>query len=252
VVSHHRLSIVVSPLTFPERIVPDETEPGIVAIHLKRYDFALPHCAGKDVLDAACGVGYGSSYLARQSRSVLGVDVDPGSIAYARTRYADDSVRFERMDVLDLELPDESFDAVCSFETVEHLDDPERGIGELGRVLRRDGVLILSTPHVAETTSAPDNPHHRVELSVADLRRLLDDRFEEVQLFGQRRAQTVRHRVMRRLDVFGLRRRLRPRRGLGTLLGTPSTAALTLDDVLIDERRKGATEIVAVCRHPRR
>ena len=51
-------------VAYPERIVPDDTEPGIVALHLKRYVFAEPWCRDKDVLDLACGVGYGSAYLA--------------------------------------------------------------------------------------------------------------------------------------------------------------------------------------------
>jgi len=71
-------------MTHPERIVPDETEPGIVALHLKRYEFARPFCVGKDVLDAGCGVGYGTAYLAETARRVVGVDVDADAIEYAR------------------------------------------------------------------------------------------------------------------------------------------------------------------------
>ena len=56
----------------PERIVPDETEPGIVAIHLKRYEFALSYCTGRDVLNAGCGVGYGTVGLALQLCDLLG------------------------------------------------------------------------------------------------------------------------------------------------------------------------------------
>jgi len=50
-------------MTYPERIVPDESAPGIVALHLKRYVFAEPYCEGRTVLDAACGAGYGSAQL---------------------------------------------------------------------------------------------------------------------------------------------------------------------------------------------
>ena len=72
----------------PERIVPDETEPGIVALHLKRYEFAQPYCAGREVLDAGCGVGYGTAFLAETARRVVGVDRSGDAIDYARTRYA--------------------------------------------------------------------------------------------------------------------------------------------------------------------
>ena len=78
----------------PERIVPDETEPGIVALHLKRYEFARPYCAGADVLDAGCGVGYGTAHLAEEARHVLGVDRSEEAIDYARGRYARANVEF--------------------------------------------------------------------------------------------------------------------------------------------------------------
>jgi len=41
-------------VTYPERIVPEETSPGILALHLKRYEFALPWSESADVLDAGC------------------------------------------------------------------------------------------------------------------------------------------------------------------------------------------------------
>jgi SAM-dependent methyltransferase len=243
---------MVHPSSYPERILPDETEAGVVAIHLKRYEFARQFCVEKDVLDAACGVGYGTAHLARSARFVLGIDIDPESIDYARRRYGGNGIAFACKDVLGLDLPPRSFDTICTFETLEHLDDPERGIVELSRVLRDAGTLILSTPKVDETNLKPANPHHRVELSVADLEGLLNARFVKVQLFGQRRTQTRRHRLMQRVDIFGVRRRLRPLRSTSRLLGTPATPDVTLDDVVIDARLSGASEIVAVCTNPRR
>ena len=106
-------------MTYPERIVPDETEPGIVALHLKRYEFALPWCRDRDVLDAGCGVGYGSALLATAARRVVGVDRDEDAIRYARERYGAANVEFRVGDLLELDLPDGSFDTVCSFETIE-------------------------------------------------------------------------------------------------------------------------------------
>ena len=74
-------------MSHPERIVPDDELPGIVAAHLKRYDFARPLCTGLVVLDAACGVGYGTAFLAETAARIVGVDVDERSVAYARGRY---------------------------------------------------------------------------------------------------------------------------------------------------------------------
>lgn len=233
----------------PERIVPDETEPGIVALHLKRYEFAQPACEGKEVLDAACGVGYGTALLGRIARRVLGVDRDANAIAYARSRYGGDGIDFDVQDVTALELPDASFDVVVSFETIEHLAEPERFLEHARRVLRPEGLLFVSTPRVDETTRSPENPFHRVELSRGDFEELLARYFENVDVFGQHRLQTGRHRLVQRLDVLGLRKRLTFLRPASKLLGTPPMAEVSTEGIAIDKNRLDrATELVAVCR----
>src|SRR5438552_18667808 len=93
---------ILSAVAYPERIVPDETSPGIVALHLKRYEFAAPRCRGADVLDAGCGVGYGSAFLGEVAARVVGVDRDEPAIAYARARYGRTNVEFRVADVLAL------------------------------------------------------------------------------------------------------------------------------------------------------
>lgn len=239
-------------MSHPERIVPDETERGIVALHVKRYEFASAYCLGKVVLDAACGVGYGTAHLARVAAHVTGVDVDREAIAYARRRYAADNVSFEVMDATALAFDDAAFDVVCSFETIEHLDDRDAYLAGVARVLRPDGVFVVSTPRAERTTTSPANPHHRVEYAADDFERLLRTRFAQVELHGQRRRTTTRHRLAQRLDVLGLRRRLRLlRRASGALVGTRATDRLTLDDVTIElGRLDGASELVAVCTSP--
>jgi SAM-dependent methyltransferase len=236
-------------LTYPERIVPDETSPGIVALHLKRYEFAAPWCRDAEVLDAGCGVGYGSAFLGSVARHVVGVDRDEPAIAYARVRYSGPNVEYRVGDVLALGFPDTSFDAVCSFETIEHVDDADAFVAEMARVLRPGGAFLVSTPRAGETTAAPANPFHRVELSRADFESLLRRSFREVELYGQRRLQTARHRLLQRADVLGLRKRLPFLRPASRLLGTPPMAEVTAEGIVIE--RDGldrATELVAVCR----
>ncbi len=238
-------------MSHPERIVPDETEPGIVAIHLKRYAFAEPWCRGREVLDVACGVGYGSARLAETAARVVGGDVSEEAIGYAERRYGGPNVEFRVLDAAALPFPAGSFDVVCSFETIEHLPDRDAYLDEVARVLRPDGVFLVSTPRSDSTTERPDNPFHTVEYSSEDFERLLRGRFGSVELYGQRRLQTRRHRTMQRLDVAGLRRRLGFLRRASVLVGTPPTAEATLDDLVIE--RGGidrASELVAVCTEP--
>ena len=220
-----------------------------MALHLKRYEFAVPWCRDRAVLDAGCGVGYGTAHLAEVAASVVGVDRDEGAISYARERYSRPNVEFRVGDLLDLDLADGSFDVVCSFETIEHLDDVEGFLGEVDRVLRPEGVFLVSTPRVDETTASPENPFHRVELSPSDFEALLGRSFREVELYGQRRLQTARHRLMQRVDVLGLRRRLPGARRLSRALGTAPTAEVTSDGIIIEPGGLDrATELVAVCR----
>jgi SAM-dependent methyltransferase len=233
----------------PERIVPDETDAGIVALHLKRYEFARPYCRGGEVLDAGCGVGYGTAFLADAARRVVGVDRSQEAIAYAESRYARPNVRFLVGDLLTLDQPDDAFDVVCAFETIEHLPDHGRFLAQVRRVLRPGGAFLVSTPRVQETTDAPANPFHERELSTPDFERLLRADFAQVELYGQRRLETARHRLMRRLDVLGLRRRMPFLRPASRLLGTAPMADVTSEGIEISrEGLEDATEIVAICR----
>ena len=236
------------PMTSPERIVPDREQPGILALHLKRYVFAAEYCQGKDVLDAACGVGYGTAELARVATEVVGVDVDPAAIEYARQRYAGSNIRFEVMDVEALQFGAGSFDVVVSFETIEHVADRDAFLTEVARVLRPSGRFIVSTPSGTRTTTSPDNPFHRIEYSRADFEHVLSAHFASVELFGQRRTQTRRHRALQRIDVLGLRRRLTFMRHAAPLVGTAATVDATLAGIVITrDGLERATELVAVC-----
>jgi SAM-dependent methyltransferase len=235
-------------MAYPERIVPDETSSGILALHLARYAFAARWCSGRDVLDLGCGVGYGAAALGNEARSVIGGDVDEDAIAYAEERYARPNVHFRVLDAAALPFADDSFDVVCSFETIEHLPDRDASLSEIVRVLRPGGTYIVSTPRAERTVEHPSNPFHYVEYARGDFESMLRRFFAHVELFGQRRVQTARYRALRRLDVLGLRRRLPFLRWAAPLVGTRATMDVRPDDVVIE--RDGiddATELVAVC-----
>jgi SAM-dependent methyltransferase len=236
----------------PERIVPAETPPGILALHLKRYEFARTLCSGADVLDAGCGVGYGTAYLADAAAKVVGVDVSKEAIAYAEEHYASPRTSFAVMDVTALQFPAESFDVVCSFETLEHLREPRQAVREAARALRPQGVYVVSTPRVERTCASPENPFHEVEYAPADFEALLRECFSNVELYGQRRVQTRRHRLLLQLDVFGLRRRVALLRRASVLTGSPATTDVTLSDIVIAPGDlNAASEVIAVCSQAR-
>ena len=87
--------------------------------HWHRYHFAAPIVAGREVLDIACGAGYGSALLARGAARVTGADISQAAIDHARDRYASvPGLEFRQADCAALPFPDATFDAVVSFETV--------------------------------------------------------------------------------------------------------------------------------------
>jgi ubiquinone/menaquinone biosynthesis C-methylase UbiE len=132
-----------------ERLIPEAYAGEIVlAEHVARYRLAGRLAPGRRVLDAACGEGYGTAMLAAAgAASVVGVDVDEQTVAHARRRYELD-VRVG--DVGRLPFADAAFDLVVSFETIEHVPDPEAALNEFTRVLAPDGLLIVSTPNARE------------------------------------------------------------------------------------------------------
>ena len=170
-----------------ERFVP-QVEGDIRLEHMHRYLAARRLVYGKRVLDIACGEGYGSDLLAKAAATVIGVDIDEGSIEHARQTYTRSNVRFLRGDVVAIPLGDASVDVVVSFETIEHLTDHRGMMLEIKRVLAPDGVLVLSSPDRREYSDVPHykNPFHLRELYQSELTALLGEHFQNHTLYGQR------------------------------------------------------------------
>lgn len=173
-----------------ERFVP--TEAGEIRHeHFHRYAWCAPLVEGKEVLDVACGEGYGSAILAGYARSVIGIDISEEAVQHASHAYGEVSnLRFATGDASNISLSDASVDVVVSFETIEHLLQQEEMIGSIRRVLRPDGFLILSSPNkrVYSELSGHHNEFHVKELSFEELNDLLTRTFDNVHYYGHRLA----------------------------------------------------------------
>lgn len=167
-----------------ERMVPAHHKGQLVyGEHIVRYEAVLPIVQNKVVLDIACGSGYGTQTIAQTAKKVYGVDVDQDAIAYAQANYAQANTEFILGSAIDIPLADNSVDVVVSFETLEHIDDYRKFMAEIKRVLKNDGLLVLSTPNDKEF---PEGAHFHIhEFEEAELRSLVKESFANVKEYFQ-------------------------------------------------------------------
>jgi SAM-dependent methyltransferase len=139
------------------------------------------------VLDVACGVGYGTRLLADGgARFVTGVDLSEDALRKATATFPAFNASFLRAHALNLPFRPGSFDAVVSFETIEHLADGARFLREVARCLQPGGVLLLSTPNKAALPpGCKSSPLHLKEFDLEELKALLGEVFVSVDLFWQ-------------------------------------------------------------------
>ena len=170
-----------------ERYVPQIT--GEIQLeHVHRYLLAREYAKDKDVLDIACGEGFGSAILGKSARSVVGVDIATEAVKHAAIRYRLDNVEFRQGSCAEIPLDNNSIDLVVSFETIEHHDEHKAMMAEIKRVLRPEGVLIISSPDKKEYSIIPNyrNPFHVRELFKEEFEDLVRAYFKNLALISQR------------------------------------------------------------------
>ncbi|HET7931886.1 MAG TPA: glycosyltransferase [Rhodanobacteraceae bacterium] len=173
-----------------ERYIPGEGG-DIRQEHLHRYAWCRHLAAGRRVLDIACGEGYGSAMLAQVAVAVMGVDIAEEAVAHALATYgALAGLEFRVGDAARIPLEDASVDLVVSFETIEHHARHAEMLSEIRRVLRPDGLLVISSPNrdVYAARAGYHNEYHVKELDLAEFDAVLRVQFPAIRYFGQRLA----------------------------------------------------------------
>lgn len=138
------------------------------------YRDLLPRCAGRRVLEAGSGEGYGANMIADVAAQVTGLDYDVSAVEHVRARYP--RVEMLHGNLAELPLSDASVDTVVNFQVIEHLWDQAQFLRECHRVLTPGGELLISTPNritFSPGRDTPLNPFHTRELNAAELAELL-------------------------------------------------------------------------------
>ncbi len=167
-----------------ERMVPEYHKGNLFyGEHMTRYRQVAQLVEGRTVLDIASGSGYGTKLISASAKKVYGVDVSADAISYAKRHFAAANIEYLRGDGEKIPLDDNSVDAVVSFETIEHIKDYKKFLKEVSRILRDDGIAIISTPNDLEYGEG--NHFHLHEFQYAELHDLLKKHFKFVDSYFQ-------------------------------------------------------------------
>ncbi len=202
------------------RISKGRIDPESLSAHYNRaralapYRFAWASLAGRTVLDAGCGNGFGSELLSQSAGRVLGIDLDEYAVAYCGRTFRVSGLFFVCGDLLKLPFASGRCDVVLSSQVVEHLSDPTAYFKEIRRVLKKGGLLYLAT--LNRRTATPGlHPDHVKEYDASEFQELVNRFFPGSSfygIFGSERYLAIRKeeshfgRIFLKIDPWGLRR----------------------------------------------
>lgn len=188
-----------------ERILPEKETRFMFSRHISAYEFTKNYVKGRYVLDAGCGEGYGSFYLSRFAKEVMGTDYDEEIIKYANNKYKSKNLEFKTMDITKLEFEPNVFDVVCAFQVIEHIKEYQKFLYEIYKVLKEGGYFICSTPNKEEISSGSSislSKYHYKEFTFEEFYKLLSAKFKNVKVFFL--DVDIKLRFFRRLKKLGI------------------------------------------------
>ncbi|HYI94504.1 MAG TPA: methyltransferase domain-containing protein [Bryobacteraceae bacterium] len=178
-----------------ERVVFGQVDSDLWNEHYARYAYATRFSKGAAVLDAGCGTGYGSHALSSDALRVVGIDLSEEATRYAADHYPALNQRWLTGSCTELPFGDATFDTVVAFEVIEHLHDWPKLLIEAKRVLKPQGVFMVSTPNkivYSETRGdAGPNPFHEHEFEYTEFRAALTAFFPYVEIVLENHGSCV-------------------------------------------------------------
>lgn len=222
--------------------------------HLFAYEFAKRKALENNlVLEIGSGEGYGTSLISQNVSKIIGLDVDPATVSNASSKYGSERCMFRTYDGVSVPYAPDTFDIVISFQVIEHIENVPLYISEVYRVLRDNGIFILTTPnriYRLKPGQEPWNKYHIREFYPHEVRNVLETKFRNVKIFGIRGNEEVQRIEIERvkqkgkpLNKWTMVRLLDPL-GITRLIPAPLKAFLrdNLKRKKLDKNRRGKNQ----------
>lgn len=229
------------------------------------YFFARKYSSKKKILDIGCSDGYGSFILAKRGEHVVAFDKDKQTIKEAKEKHKAGNLEFLVADANHIPWLNK-FDLVVSFQVIEHMKDVGLYLKKINKTLKKNGIVILSTPNRKlrlNDGQKPWNKFHITEYDQMGLIRLLERYFKTVKIYGLHSSERFMRIEKRRLyfrrkiaeiDILGLYHHIPSfvtdffLKKIKDLLGRTSKSVsfrekVWVDDINIDD----SLDLIAVC-----
>lgn len=184
----------------------------------RRYYWAADFCEGKDVLEVACGAGFGLGYLQKKAKSLVAGDYSAAVLSYAR-KYYGERIALKVFDAQNMPFRDNSFDVIIIFEALYYLPDPEAFARECQRVLRKGGYVLVSNANKDLYDFSP-SPHAFTYHGVRELEALFRKHGFSTRFWGDTPVGSIslKQRLLRPIKKLVVSAGLMPRTMAGKKL----------------------------------
>lgn len=216
------------------------------------YQFIAGLVKNKKTLDAGCGFGYGTDYLAEFADEAVGVDYDAEAIDWAKKYYRKKNLNFLVGDLKQLNFPEQYFDVICFFEVIHQSKEPQQLVGQLRKILKTGGVFLASTRQSKEAKLLISASHLYSFTAHSLQELLLGAGFKDIQMYGLARPQEAyslekKLQRLRKVDFLGLKEII-PRKFL-ELFSRLFLPKINYDSFKISkENIEASPGILAICR----
>lgn len=175
----------------PERLHPDFYQKDVVNYllyekHLFAYDYIKKFLfPGVKVLEIGCGDGYGANYINRKDIRFEAIDISSEAVNIAKSKYK--NIKFKSFNGVDYNYPDNTFDLIISFQVIEHVNDVNLYLSQIKRILKPNGILVITTPdrrYRLADEQKPWNPFHLREYDIKTYKKDIQNIFPNTTIYS--------------------------------------------------------------------